>query len=199
MSSLRKALFSTGFFALAVLFIVPVGSRAGESNEDIQVNVSRQDETIIVHAQLSVPVSAQQAFAVLTDYDHMPQFLPGVKESRIMERTDNSLLVRQAGGVKLGPFVVPFDYVRRVELHPAIKLVSHVVSGSIKKADVTTSLKEDGGKTFITYDSEAATNVWLPFGIGTSVIAAHIRAELDSMRAEMRRRQGSGSAAQRER
>ncbi|TQK08306.1 SRPBCC family protein [Herbaspirillum sp. SJZ107] len=181
--------------SLALLLAAPVGSHAAPADDDIQVKVERHGESVTVHAQLSVPVDARQAFAVLTDYDHMKQFLPDLDESRILSRTRDGLLVRQAGKVRFGWFAVPFEYVRRVELTPDTRLVSHIVSGSVKKGDVTTTLTTSNGRTLITYDSEAAMGVWLPFGIGNGAIADHLRQDLDSMRTEMLRRKGAAIAA----
>jgi len=185
----RRALF------LALLLAAPAAVHAAPAEEDIQVRVERHGGTVTVHAQLSVAVDARQAFTVLTDYDRMKQFLPDLDESRILARTNDSLLVRQAGKVRFGWFAVPFEYVRRVELYPDTRLVSHIVSGSVRKGDVTTSLNASNGRTVITYDSEAAMGVWLPFGIGNAAIAAHIRQDLDSMRSEMLRRRQSAAAA----
>jgi carbon monoxide dehydrogenase subunit G len=180
---------------LALLLAAPPGSHAAPADDDIQVKVERHGESVTVHAQLSVPVDARQAFAVLTDYDHMKQFLPDLDESRILSRTRDGLLVRQAGKVRFGWFAMPFEYVRRIELTPDTRLVSHIVSGSVKKGDVTTTLTTSNGRTLITYDSEAAMGVWLPFGIGNGAIAAHLRQDLDSMRAEMLRRRAAAIAA----
>jgi hypothetical protein len=180
---------------LALLLAAPPGSHAAPADDDIQVKVERHGESVTVHAQLSVPIDARQAFAVLTDYDHMKQFLPDLDESRILSRTRDGLLVRQAGKVRFGWFAMPFEYVRRIELTPDTRLVSHIVSGSVKKGDVTTTLTTSNGRTLITYDSEAAMGVWLPFGIGNGAIAAHLRQDLDSMRAEMLRRRAAAIAA----
>lgn len=88
--------------SLTVLLAAPAGSHAAESKEDIQVKVTRHGDIVIVHAQFSAPVSARQAYAVLTDYDRMTQFLTDVDESRILARTKDSLLVRQMGKVRFG-------------------------------------------------------------------------------------------------
>lgn len=183
MSDSRKLLAAFAFAGL----ILPIRGHANALPE-IEVDVSRHDEVIAVHARLAVPVPARLAFAVLTDYDHMRQFLPSLTESRIVERSPTRLLVAQSGGVPFGPVSVPFNYVRRVDLQPPYKLVSQVVSGSVKKANVTTTLVEANGQTLVTYDSEA-TGIWTPFGIGQWAIAKHVRRQLDSMRNEMLRRQ----------
>jgi hypothetical protein len=180
--------------SLTLLLATPVASDAAQSDEDIQVKVRRHGDIVTVHAQFSAPVSARQAYAVLTDYERMNQFLTDLDESRILARTKDSLLVRQAGKVRLGWFAMPFEYVRRVELYPHVRLVSHVVSGSITKGDVTTSLNELNGQTVVTYDSEATMGYWLPFGIGNTAIASHIQKDLENMRSEMlRRKQPAGA------
>jgi carbon monoxide dehydrogenase subunit G len=191
----RNPAFTVAAAALALLILLPLGSRASPAQDDIQVEVSRNGDNVLVHAQLSVPVSAQQAYSVLTDYDHMQQFLPGLEKSQILKHLDKGLLVAQSGRAALGPFSMPFDYVRRIELQPGVSLVSHIVSGSIKRADVTTTLKEAKGQTLITYDSDATMSIWLPFGIGNSAIASHIRDQLDSMRKEMLRRRSTASSS----
>jgi hypothetical protein len=174
---------------------IPLCSGAAQPDDAIQVKVSRQGDIVTVHAQFSAPVSARQAYAVLTDYDRMTQFLGDLDESRILSRTKDSLLVRQAGKLRFGWFSMPFEYVRRVELYPDARLVSHIVSGTVKKGDVTTSLNEVNGRTVITYDSEATMGYWLPFGIGNSAVAGHIQKDLESMRSEMLRRKQSAAAA----
>jgi hypothetical protein len=174
--------------SLALLLAMPVGSHAAQREEDMQVEVSRHGDVVTVHAQFAVPVGSRQAYAVLTDYDHMTEFLADLDESRILSRTENSMLVRQTGQVRFGWFSIPFEYVRRVDLFPGTRLVSHVVSGSVKRGDVTTSLQELNGQTVVTYDSKATMGYWLPFGIGDSAIASHVRRDLESMRSEMLRR-----------
>ncbi|MFJ1472333.1 SRPBCC family protein [Massilia sp. YIM B02787] len=180
--------------SLVLLLATPVGSHAARPEEDMQVKVSRQGDVVTAHAQFAVPVSARQAYAVLTDYDHMTDFLADLDESRILSRTEDSMLVRQAGKVRFGWFSIPFEYVRRVELFPGTRLVSHVVSGSVKQGDVTTSLQALNGQTVVTYDSKATLGYWLPFGIGDTAIASRIQKDLESLRLEMLRRKQSAGA-----
>jgi hypothetical protein len=85
--------------SFALLLATPVATHATQSEEDIQVKVGWHGDTVTVHAQFSAPVSAQEAYAVLTDYNHMTQFLTDLDESRILARTEDSLLVRQTGKV----------------------------------------------------------------------------------------------------
>lgn len=182
------------FGALVVGTIVPARDSAAQANDDIRVSVTRTGDIVNVRADFVVSVSASQAFAVLTDYDHMRDFLPGVVESKVIQRSPNRLVVSQSVRMKLGFLSVPVDTVRQVDLEPPYKLVSHALSGTVSKAEVTTTLTEAQGKTVVTYQSEATLNSWLPAGLGTSIIGTHVREQLTHMRAEMLRRQGRGRA-----
>lgn len=186
--SLNRSLVLGVLVACAAFF-----ARNGAAQEigDVRVNVRRNGDIVLVRADFSVPVSASQAFAVLTDYDHMHDFLPGVVESRIIQRSPSTLVVSQSVRMKLGMFSIPVEAVRQVELEPPYKLVSRAISGTVSKATVTTTLMEAQGKTFVTYESEATLNSWLPTGIGASIIQTHIQEQLAHMRAEMLRRNPS--------
>lgn len=184
-------------FCLCILCTVAHPSRAADQkNDDLQIEVTRSKDVIKVQARVSVPVSAQEAFAVLTDYDHMRDFLPDVVESRVMQRSTDKLLVSQSMRVKLGFLSMPVESVRSVALEPPYKLVSRAVSGTISKAEVVTTLAEDHGKTLVTYESVAEVSTWLPDAIGTKIVATRVREQLTSMRAEMLRRRSARSATQ---
>jgi carbon monoxide dehydrogenase subunit G len=176
--------------ALVVGTIAPARDSAAQANDDLRVSVARKGDVVKVRADFVVQVGASEAFAVLTDYDHMRDFLPGVVESKIIQRSPDRLLVSQSVKMKLGFLSVPFETVRQVDLEPPYKLVSHAISGTVSKAEVTTTLTEAQGKTVVTYQSEATLNSWLPTGLGTSILGAHVREQLTHMRAEMLRRQG---------
>jgi len=184
----RVLSLSLALGALVVGTIGPARDSNAQVNDDLRVNVTRAGDVVRVKAEFVVAVSAPQAFAVLTDYDHMRAFLPGVVESKVIERAPERLVVSQSVRMKVGFLSVPLDSVRQVELTPPFKLVSRALSGTVSKAEVTTTLSEAQGKTVVTYQSEATMNRWLPAGLGTSLISAHVREQLTHMRAEMVRR-----------
>ena len=181
--------------ALVVCTLVPARDTAAQGNDDIKVSVTRKGDVVKVRADFAVSVGASQAFAVLTDYDHMRDFLPNVVESKVIQRSPDRLVVSQSVRMKVGFLSIPLETVRQVDLEPPYKLVSHALSGTVSKAEVTTTLVEAQGKTVVTYESEATVSSWLPTGLGTSIIGAHIREQLTSMRAEMLRRRSSSTRA----
>lgn len=183
---LLKFPFAVG--ALVFCTAALAGDSAAQANDDIRVSVTRKGDVVRARAEFAVPVAASQAFAVLTDYDHMRDFLPDVLESKVIERSPARLVVSQRARMKLGFLSIPFESVRQVDLEPPYRLVSRALSGTVSKAQVTTTLQETQGRTVVSYDSEATLSSWMPAGLGASLISAHIREQLIHMRAEMLRR-----------
>ncbi len=60
---------------------------------DVIVTVERG--TYSVAARFDVPESSAAALAVLSDYEQIPRFMPGVRKSVILERTPAHLVVEQ--------------------------------------------------------------------------------------------------------
>lgn len=89
---------------------------AAHDNDDLIVSVSVSGGLVSVRAEFAVAVSASTAFAVLTDYDHMEDFLPDVTHSRVLQRSANTLVVSQSVRMRMGFLSMPVDSVRQVDL-----------------------------------------------------------------------------------
>lgn len=181
------------FLRLACAALCAPGMAAAvptDSGGELDVALADNGAVVTIVAGFTVPVDARLAWEVMTDYDHMTQFLPHLESSKIVERrADNRLLVEQRGSVPVGPLSLPFIYVREVELRPYTEFRSRVISGTVERADVTTQLfAAAGGATRVAYRSEVVPGAWVPLGVGRAIISNNLREQLSSMRAEMLRR-----------
>ncbi len=174
-----------------ILFSVWLGAvpAAADDADGIAVHVRKDGGVVFVTTAMLVPVAPRQAWDVLIDYEKMPQFMPNLDTSKIIDRHDNRVRLAQAGTVAIGPFSLAYDYVREVELTPYRAILSTVVAGSsLKSGRVMTRLLAEGEATRIIYDSEAVPNIWIPLGISEAFIRGHVRDQMESMRTEMLRR-----------
>jgi ribosome-associated toxin RatA of RatAB toxin-antitoxin module len=74
---------------------------AAASGDDAQAITVREEQGVFhITARFTVPASPADAMAVLTDYNGIPRFLPNVRRSRLLERTDNRALVEQEAVVR---------------------------------------------------------------------------------------------------
>lgn len=177
-----------GMAAALVLFHGAAYAQEAAAGQDIDVAAKKAGNLIVIDVAFTVPATAQEAWNVLVDYDHMPQFLHNLKTSKILSKSENRLQVAQQGGVSHGPISLTFDVVRDVELKPYSEIISKVVSGNLKKVDGTTRLAAAGEGTRVTFHSESIPNVWVPPGIGTSLIENETRDQFNDIRNEILKR-----------
>jgi ribosome-associated toxin RatA of RatAB toxin-antitoxin module len=127
------------FFALFVLFTNPLFAT------EMQINFQRDGNTVKIDGHLVLPYPPKLIFEVLTDYEHMHEYVSDMTSSRIVSREENRWRVEQKGKSGIGPFKFKFEVVRDVELMPATELKSTLVSGNFKSMHTSTTLKRTFG------------------------------------------------------
>jgi len=152
------------------------------------IHVQRHAGMVLVDVSLFVNATPQQAWEVLTDYDHMADFFPNLQSSKIIGHENGKTKIEQKGAVNYGPFSFPFEMVREIELKPYAEINSRAVSGSVKSGTAITKLIPEENGTRIVYHSEAVPNVWVPPGIGPKFIENETRTQFEFLRIEILRR-----------
>ena len=176
---------------LALSSCLPAHAQSSTGSEDIEVAAKKVANAVVIDVSMLVAATPREAWDVLTDYDHMPRFLPNLQSSKILSKSPTRLEVAQKGGASHGPITITFDVVREVQLKPYSEIISHVISGDLKKVDGTTRLVAEGEGTRITFHSESIPNVWVPPGIGPTLIANETRGQFSDMRTEILKRRGA--------
>lgn len=182
-------LLLTAIMAGAASF--PVHAESASAGQDIEVTAKKVSNMVVIDVSMLVAATPREAWDVLTDYDHMTRFLPNLQSSKILSKSPTRLEVAQKGGVAHGPISITFDVVRDVQLKPYTEIISHVISGDLKKVDGTTRLAPEGEGTRVTFHSESIPNVWVPPGIGPTLIENETRDQFADMRAEIVKRKQS--------
>ena len=191
MHSARPALLlRSAVLPLAALLVA--GAAAASERIAVKVEKSGQRVTVDVVVQVDAPVA--QAWSVFTDYEAMPTFLKNVTQSKVLKREGNSLVVEQAGAVRVAFMRFAFHAVRSVELAPMHEIRSGQVSGDFKEyASLTTfSLGEHGGAR-IHHHGSYVPKSWIPPLIGPAMIEAETRRQYEQFLAEIERRKKPAS------
>jgi ribosome-associated toxin RatA of RatAB toxin-antitoxin module len=84
--------------AAAVAFIALLGGNltASDGHDPLrQVSVREDRGTYTVAARFEIPQSPAEALAVLSDYERIPRFMPEIKTSVVLSRTEGRILVEQ--------------------------------------------------------------------------------------------------------
>ena len=173
----------------ALLAILPVCAWPQSTDQDIVVRVMRDGPHIAVDVDVPVDAPWSVVWDVLTDYDRMAEFISNVSVSAIVEKDlENVLRVHQKGSASFGPFSLPFDNVREIELVPHREIRSRLVSGDFKASAFTTRIVLVGERIHVVNRGRYTPNVWVPPLIGPAMIEAETRKQYGEYRAEMLRR-----------
>ena len=173
----------------ALLTILPVCAWPQDSNQDIVVRVLKDGPHIAVDVDVPVDAPWSVVWDVLTDYDHMGEFISNVKASSIVAAAvEDVLRVHQSGSASLGPFSLPFDNVREIELVPHREIRSRLVSGDFKASAFITRIVLVDARIHILNRGRYTPNMWVPPLIGPALIEAETRKQFGEIRTEILRR-----------
>jgi len=98
----------TAFLAALLWVVLPAHVAAAGANQEIVVHVTKDGPEISVDVDCPVDAPWPVVWEVLTDYDHMAQFVSNLEHSGVEQRTGNVLRVHQksAGVVQAGTLLV---------------------------------------------------------------------------------------------
>jgi hypothetical protein len=174
-------------FALAAIVCGPLAPAAAP-NDAIDVAVHRDGEAILIDVFLRAPVSQQEAWDVLTDFDRMASIVGNLEFSRVLEREGNRVVVAQRGGRTEGLLRFSFETVREVELHPTSLMRARLIRGNIARLEGTTALMPSGEATQIVSHGLCVPGRWVPPVLGELFIENATREQYADLRREMLKR-----------
>lgn len=177
----------------ATLLSQPVFAAQNDDGIDIVLNVDGDE----VHLDITALIEAKprEVWAVFTDFERMANFVGNLKSSQVIARNSpNTLIVEQHGRAGAGPISFALDSVREIQMKPFEWIRSRLLSGSMKRFDGMTRISEEGGKTRVSYHSDAISSTWIPPVIGRKLIEDEAREQFAQMMQEvMRRKQQTAS------
>jgi ribosome-associated toxin RatA of RatAB toxin-antitoxin module len=167
------------------------GSAMGPADAPV-VAIQDNSGAYTVSARFSVAESAAVVHAVLTDYEGIPRFMPGVRTSRVVERQEGRARVAQEAVSKFLMFS------KRV--HLLLDVVEGVgtisfrdVSGtSFRSYEGSWTVARDGDWTAVDYRLTATPAFDIPGFVLRRLLDRDARAMIDGLRSEMANR---GTAA----
>ncbi len=176
--------------ALLALLIAALSASAWglNPNQDIVVRIERDGQRIAVDVDCPVDAPWAIVWEVLTDYDHMAQFISNLQYSVVEEASDNVLRVHQKGQASRGPLTLKFDNVREVELEPQREIRSRLIRGDMKESNFVTRIVEVDARIHIVNVGRYTPNVWVPPLIGPVLIEAETQKQFGEIRTEILRR-----------
>lgn len=174
-------------FLLLALAWLPL-TAFGVNDEDVHVEYRNGIYYASLSARIAVPPAI--VFAVLIDFEHMAAFMPGLTSSRLTSQQNNVYVVAQRGKVKFGPFSMPYESERRIEIvDNNTKILSQSVAGSARRMQSEMRLSPWEQGTRLDYKIEIEPNNWLPSALGINFMQHELAEQFNALGREMLRRQ----------
>ena len=174
--------------AVLTLALLPIAGLQAAADQDIEVRVKKNGAEVAVDVDCPVNASVAVAWEVLTDYDHMSEFLSDVQHSSVQARDGHTLQVYQKGKAERGLLSITFENLREVELVPYQEIRSRLISGDLKASAFTTRVVDDGTLVHIINSGRYTPKLWVPPVIGPTLIEAETRKHFGELRNEILRR-----------
>ena len=184
----------TLMLAATILSLPLAHATQNDDGVDISINIDGDE----VHLDISAVVEAKprEVWAVFTDFEHMADFVSNLKSSQVISRNNsNHMTVEQHGRAGVGPVSFTLDSIREIQMKPFEWIKSKLLSGGMKQFSGLTRLSEEGGKTRVSYHSDAVSAVWIPPVIGRKLIEDEAREQFTQMLQEVMRRKQQTTAA----
>lgn len=149
------------------------------------ITVSEQGRAYVVSAQFSVTAPAAIVRAVLTDYERIARFMPGVRTSRVLERRERYARIEQEAVSKFMMFSKRVHLVLDVNEELDTIRFRDLCGRSFTSYEGAWTITARGGHTLIQYGLTAIPAFDVPGFVLRRLLDRDARAMIDGLRSEM--------------
>jgi ribosome-associated toxin RatA of RatAB toxin-antitoxin module len=174
--------------ALAIgMHATPLTAVDDQSSRDV-VTVREERGVYFVEARFQVPQKSEVVQAVLTDYDHIPRFMPGVKRSAVLERTPGRALVEQEAVSRLMMFSKRVHIVLEIAEGPEVLTFRDRCTQSFSRYEGSWAWSDRDSATLITYQLVAKPSFDVPEFLLKRLLKRDAAETIEALRKEMAKR-----------
>jgi ribosome-associated toxin RatA of RatAB toxin-antitoxin module len=159
---------------------------------EIEVKTSHSGDVVSVRAQATIAAPIEVVWATLTDYERLPEFVPGLKKSKVIARNGNTAVVQQSGEARFFFTSVPIEVTLESSENPPNSIDVRRVSGSIKRLDgryETQVIEGVPSQVVLRWIGMIEPENGLPPLIGEALMRRSIRQQFAGMVGEIERRE----------
>lgn len=174
---------------LALALLVAAHAEPGLAAEDVLVEAERAGEGVEVRARALIAAPQPLIWEVLTNYEQLPSFIPGIAKSVVRSRRGGSVIVEQSGEASFLVFSFPINVRLEVTESAPDWVASRAVSGNLRRMNGRYDLQPDArGGVLLRYSGVIEPDFELPPLIGTAALRSTVEQQFMAMVAEIERR-----------
>jgi carbon monoxide dehydrogenase subunit G len=171
---------------VGALLVIQMGMACGA--DDVALDVKRKGDSFIISATATLAAPASVVWEVLTDYDHLARFIPGLSRSAVKIRAANRLQVEQAGEARFFVFAYPIEMRLEVLESPHESITSRRIGGNLKRMTGRYDLQVAQTGVRLRYAGELEPDFALPPLIGTLAVRTMVEEQFVALVSEIERR-----------
>lgn len=161
--------------------------------QEIRIETTRQGDFILVEASAEVQADVRIVWQVLSDYDHLAEFIPDLKSSRVIGRSAEGVVVEQIGEYSFLFFRQPIEVRLQVVETPPHRIVSRAIAGSFSEMTGSYDLSPISGGVRLLYAGRMRPNFDVPPFFGMVAARSAAEKQFRGMVREIIRRAGKDS------
>lgn len=173
--------------------LLAVSSDPSAAATQFGVEAQRIDDLVEVRTRATILAPLSVVWSTLTDYERLPEFIPGLKRSRIVGRNGATTTVEQSGEARFLFLSVPIEVtVESTERPPHIEV--RRIAGTLRHLQgryETEVLATDPERVQLRWVGTIAPEVGLPPLIGEAIIRLLIEEQFAGMVREIERREAA--------
>lgn len=174
-------------FSGVVLCLALVAPAVGAA-EPIETRVERNGTVLQVSSTGTATAPLAACYATLADLDHLADFVPGLKSSRVVSPPGAPIELHQVGEARAGPFGVTLDVTLAVHLDPPHHISFHRLAGNLQQMTGSWTVSGDESRCRIEYRATMEPDFWVPPLIGPMLMRKQVNAQVAGVLAEISRR-----------
>lgn len=169
------------------------GTAAAHAAAEVKVEANRKGEFIEVRAAASIEAPLSVIWTTLTDYDRLPEFIPGLRRSKVLSRRGGNVVVEQSGEARFLMFSFPIDVTLEALERPPSSIRVRALSGNLRHFEGGYKVEADaaGAGMVLRWEGTIIPDVSLPPLIGEVVMRMQIEDQFTGMVREIERREAS--------
>ena len=156
--------------------------------QEIDFAIERKGEYITVNASARMQVDARIAWEVLSDYDHLAQFIPDMKSSRVVSRSGDRVLVEQKGDFGFFFYRQPVDVTLEVLEQPQRRIDARRIAGNIRDLQTRYELEASDAGVKLDYTGRFIPEFSVPPLFGMPMVRRVVERRFRAMVEEIVRR-----------
>ena len=102
---------------------------------EVAIDVHRAEGIVVIDASVEIKADPVTAWRVLTDYARYPEFVPGMRESRVVERRGTHAIVEQSAEAPVWFTRTPVEITYEVDEFPPSRIESSAKADTLRALD----------------------------------------------------------------